>query len=305
MKTYVELKNIEKELLENTKKVREANIQLIEKLNEVAKDYPEEFRILPKKLELINFNKINGRLDIIKEEIEYSSIEDEKKKEIVEVINSIEEKIKTNNQKAKEYEKETLKNTEALQKREELIKEKRPLLEENVRKIASIMKKINAHYRVIGDEQIAVSVKEEAKKVVKKLQEEKNCILREYEGMIRDSNLKDDLDLILSKEKEGLKIDKIKNIDEQSESKSSEKEITQNNIEAVIPEEEQEVVDVHKAPVKLVDRIKKMGKTGKISLGVLIIGAAVAAVIANPLALAAIPAGGLIYNQVKEHSLKK
>ena len=177
------------------------------------------------------------------------------------------------------------------------------------------MKKINAHYRVIGDEQIVASVKEEAKKAIKRLQESKNYILKEYEGMIKDSDLKEDLDLILSKEKEKLKIkEENKNLenDNQLEEQipdeitlSIKQPETQNNLEAVVPEEPQEVVEVHKAPIKLIERLQKMGKTGKISLGVLIIGAAVAATIANPLAIAAIPAGGLIYNQVKEHSLKK
>ena len=51
------------------------------------------------------------------------------------------------------------------------------------------------------------------------------------------------------------------------------------------------------------NNMKKQGV--KIGLGVGTIVAAVAAVIANPLALAALPAGGLIWDQAKDHIFKK
>ena len=53
----------------------------------------------------------------------------------------------------------------------------------------------------------------------------------------------------------------------------------------------------------------KLKKAGKISLGILVIGAAVATIIANPISVFAVPGafltGGLLYDEVKERIKKK
>lgn len=253
MNTYIELKNKEKELLEELKKIEDGNIQLIKEVSELAKCYPEEFRILPKNLDSVNFNKMHNRIEIIKEEIEISNLEESKKQTIYELLELLDKRFVISNQKLKEIEERILENKTAIENREKLIKEKRPMLEDDVRKIASIMKKVNSHYQIIGNEQIEESVKKEAKKAVSNLLEEKNSILEKYEEKMNEFNLKDDLDFIISKEKE-------------EENKQIENE---NSLSTINSEDVQEVVKKEQAPEKLIGKIKMIGKQGKIRLGLL------------------------------------
>lgn len=83
------------------------------------------------------------------------------------------------------------------------------------------------------------------------------------------------------------------------------KNIEMQEVETINPLQEEQpkkVKSKHKASKDLVNKITKAGKIG---LGVFVIGAALAAIVMNPIALAAIPAGGLIAEQAKEYIKKK
>jgi len=332
MNTYTELKDKEKEIIEAIRNLRVEKIKLIEELEENAKKYPNQFKALPEREE-IDLCDMNRRFDVIEESIRISKLEEETKNSVLELVKSIKERFSQNQEKAKHYDNEKSVNNLKLEEREKYLEEKLSQIEENIKLIKRNDKKISIHKQLIANEEIDNVVKEKAQNVIAKLQEEKETIIKEKEEILKEPNLKEDLKLLKGEElilqetagnnslveenaQEQLAEENLENtpevIEEQTETRALgvilNERFTENQEEIspelnpVIPEEPQEVIEVHQAPTELKSKIKKFGKIG---LGVLIIGAAVAAIIANPLALVAIPAGGLVWDQAKEKMLKK
>ena len=327
MYTYIELKEQEKKIFEQIEEIRGKNFEAIKELIELSKTYQEEFRILPKELKTTSFYKMHSRLEVLKEEIEISSIDEEAKNTIIKLIDLVDEKITENNIKLKECDEQLLDNTIQMEKRRAYIEEKIKLIESNYDKIAKLDKKKELHQQIIDNGDIDERVKEEAKKVIANIEIEKALLIKENNEILKEENLKEDI-IELNKEEQleepkKEKIDEVttiavedvseenipevsieERIEEAFETPELSEEITEEQPELmpVTPEEPQEVVNVHRASPELIGKIKKAGKVG---LGILVIGAAVAAIIANPMALLAIPAGGLLLDQAKEKLLKK
>ena len=329
MYTYIELKEQEKKIFEQIEEIRGKNFEAIKELIELSKTYQEEFRILPKELKTTSFYKMHSRLEVLKEEIEISTIDEEAKNTIIKLIDLVDEKITENNIKLKECDEQLLENTIQIEHRRAYIEEKIKLIESNYDKIAKLDKKKELHQQIIDNGDIDERVKEEAKKVIANIEIEKALLIKENNEILKEENLKEDI-IELNKEeqleepkKEEKKKEEVttiavadvseentpevsieERIEEAFETPELSEEITEEQPELmpVTPEEPQEVVNVHRASPELIGKIKKAGKVG---LGILVIGAAVAAIIANPMALFAIPAGGLLLDQAKEKLLKK
>jgi len=88
----------------------------------------------------------------------------------------------------------------------------------------------------------------------------------------------------------------LKLVNEKNDSETKEEENEEQDLEAVKPEKPHRVIFKKKASPELINKIKN---GGKMTLGILAIGAAVAAIIVNPVALIAVPAGAVIYEKVK------
>lgn len=348
MKSYVELKKLLSEELNEQQKLHEENVLLYEKLLNFVNYYPVPFRILQKDVKDVNFSKLSIRLEVLKEEIEISNIKEEEKTRLYEVIELVDNRVKENLTKEKTLTKETNKE---IKERKKYLQEKRVIIEANIRKVEMLDKKIKAHKQVVNKNNIEDSIKENAKNIIDSFEKEKQKVKDQtVEIFESDKTLREDFILLFKEEKErkeknkenkkeevivtnnenkeniekqeeieptttsriwsfGSLVDKFEekkmpifnvkdlNLEEQ---KSEEKEVEQTNL--LQEEQPKKVKSKHKASKDLVNKITKAGKIG---LGVFVIGAALAAIVMNPIALAAIPAGGLILEQTKEYIKKK
>ena len=196
MNTYTELKNKEKEIIETIRNLRVEKIKLIEELEENSKKYPNQFKALPE-IEEIDLCDMNRRFDVIEESIRISKLEEETKNSILELLKSIKERFSQNQEKAKYYDNEKSINNLKLEEREKYLEEKLSKIEENIKLIKRKDKTIIFHKQLLANEEIDNSVKEEAQKVISRLQAEKESLIEENEGILKEPNLKEDLKLLL------------------------------------------------------------------------------------------------------------
>lgn len=365
MNIYVELKQTEKNILEEIKKLKDDNISLFEQLKEYSKEYPNEFRVLPKNLDTFNYKKSDIRLEILKDEINDSSMPEEVKETIFDLIKNISKTVEENNIKEAIFKEELSINSEKIKKVESYLHEKRKIVAQNDEKIDFLEKKTNEYEKIINNEIVDEEIKDLARKLIMNIDIERNALSYENNRILSDEKIREDLELILEYKKEENEEEKENKAEislvvekdaptledttpidvEFSEVKEEEKENNEKSIISIVEEVKKEEANdekeentkaeeiddkkdnsISKFTSKLIkgaqlkennskkvvnkkeaspELVKKLKTGGKIALGVLTIGAAVAAILTNPLALGTFVAGGVLVDQAKEKVLKK
>lgn len=319
MYTYANLKKQEKELLEQLENINKDNINLLSQLTEYRLKYPKEFSVISVDLSKIDLERILYRLIILQDDVNISNnINEDEKKRIINLINVIGQKSKEKFEECSEVKEQLEKNKTEIENRKNYVLEKVNLIKENKNKQQVLEDKKNFYEKLILHKYCEPSIKEESQRIVDSINLEQNIIQNEINTLAEEPNLKEDYNLINN----GMPIEELRQEEKIEEEQEKEMLIQENkssillpendkyttetsnvpDLDAVKPEEPLKVILKKKASPELINKIKSGGKT---ALGILIIGAAVAAVIANPMALFAIPAGGLLYDQAKEHILKK
>lgn len=319
MYTYANLKKQEKELLEQLENINKDNINLLSQLTEYRLKYPKEFSVISVDLSKIDLERILYRLIILQDDVNISNnINEDEKKRIINLINVIGQKSKEKFEECSEVKEQLEKNKTEIENRKNYVLEKVNLIKENKNKQQVLEDKKNFYEKLILHKYCEPSIKEESQRIVDSINLEQNIIQNEINTLAEEPNLKEDYNLINN----GMPIEELRQEEKIEEEQEKEMLIQENkssillpendkyttetsnvpDLDAVKPEEPLKVILKKKASPELINKIKSGGKT---ALGILIIGAAVAAVIANPMALLAIPAGGLLYDQAKEHILKK
>lgn len=325
--TYEALKQRETGSIVYIEELKTKKVQEFSKLGEFIEKYPDLFRVLPNDLSTVKSN----RLDILKEDIAVSSLEDSEKETIINVINGIDREIVETDKVIKRHEDALAKTREEIENREKYIIETEERRSEYVRQIKEIDEKVKIHESIANNETLDPSVRETAKSVIEKALESRKLLTAEIVNIFREPNYREDLEYFNkiknqqepqneetpereeatpeeepTPEREGETPEEVPAQEREGETPevepAQEREEETAVVEPVVPEEPRRVKSVHKASPELIAKLKQAGKT---TLGVLAIGAAVAAIIANPLALAALPAGGLLWEQAKEHLKKK
>lgn len=332
MHTYVDLKKEEQELQEQLKKINQENIEILSQLSEFKIKYPKAFNVISVDLSTVDLDRIIYRLIVLQDDVNISKdIPEEEKKHIINLINGIGQKSREKVEQCGELKDKLEKNKIEIENRKKYVLEKVELIKENKNKQQSLEEKKNFYEKLMLHKYCEPSIKFESEKIINNINLEKNLIQNEINSILEESNIKEDYNLINSGTP--IEIEELKQEQPEEEpedemtiqaiepqivlSENNETQVTElpeivepqlnenttgPDLDAVKPENPLKVILKKQATPELISKIKTGGKT---ALGILAIGAAVAAVIANPLALAAIPAGGLLYEQAKEHILKK
>lgn len=332
MDIYIELTEKEKEIQEKIKLLNAENIDLFKGLDKYAKKYSEEFRVLPRRLDTFDFTKTDIRLQILKDEIELSTISEEEKKEVYDAIEDIRGKIVENLNSLTDCNKELVKNNQKIRKIEAYLQAKKSIIEENEKKINNLNKKVEAYKSIVDNSLIDEDMKVNAKKKITSLEIEIAFIKAENSKILEETKCKKDFVLDeedAEKEVEvGEKISydtELVSEEESSELDVSEEEEKDESLDETMPldvtkfvedgkESDSEEIgeipeeDLEEIPEALVkeepkkvkairkaspELIGKLKKGGKIALGVLTIGAALATILINPVASLAFATGGL------------
>lgn len=329
MYTYADLKKQEKELKEKINIINLENINILSKLDEFKVKYPKEFNVITVDLHSVDIDRIIYRLIVLQDDINMSKqIPEEVKKHIISIINEIGQKSQTKVEECSKLKEKLEENKTNLENRKKYVLEKVNKIKENKNRQLELDDKKNFYEKLMNHKYCEPQIKVESERIIENIKNENNMIQNEIDKIVKEPDLKEDYNLInngMPMEIEELKLEEkkedeitiienkpdnlipeIENLKVIDSPKKEEQPIQESSnipdLEAVKPEEPLKVILKKKASPELINKIKNGGKT---ALGILIIGAAVAAVIANPMALLAIPAGGLLYDQAKEHILKK
>lgn len=342
MNTYVELKEKEKQLLYKIEKIRKENLELLSELDEYKEKYPEDFTVIAKDLKNSEPEKIIYRLIVLQEDIKMSNtIDENEKRQISELIDKIGEKITYKDDEYREVAIDIVDNKAELEKRKEYIVSKFEEIKEKEEKLKLLEKKEFYYEGIISNKFSEHTIIEAANRILIKIEEQKEMVKLEINTILNEPGLKEDFETVKkelktekepkesnekpkkSKKEKIAKEEKVKEVktpeekivkeEKKSETKTEDvakiieaklekEESEEKDLEAVTPEKPHRVIFKKKASPELIGKIKNNGKK---ALGILAIGAAVAAIIINPVALIALPAGGLIYEQAKEYIKKK
>lgn len=324
--TYEELQEQERKILENIEKLNSSNEELIKGLEQLRQQYPNELRILPENLEELKTENMSDRLSVIRKEIRKSSnIKEEEKEPMIKAVEKAIRRVARNVKIVEQKEKELVPIRTEIERIRRYVTSMSKFNEERKerfeRLIAKSEQQIKKYETILNDEDMPESVKEPTREELEVEKEKIESLKQQIEeienrekgvsGQVSEKSAEEILEEPVSEVKEP----QVTPVVETQEAPTTEptpapteepgekkKEEVSEVLNPIVPEEPQPVVEKHKASPELIAKLKTAGKIG---LGVLAVGAAVAAVIANPLALAALPAGGLIWDQAKEHVFKK
>lgn len=342
MNTYVELKGKEKQLLEKIEKIRKENLELLSELDEYKEKYEEDFTVIAKDLKNSEPKKIIYRLIVLQDDVKMSNnINEQDKKQISDLIDKIGEKVTYKDDEYKEVISDISNNRNELEQRKEYLIDINEKIKDKENKIKILEKKEVYYEAIISNKFSEQPIIEEAKRILTRVEEEKEMVELEISTILEEPGLKEDFELIKkelnseiqkesnekskkNKKEKTAKVDKnneikeektfeeetkkgtkIENVAKAIENKlelESEEKVREKDLEAVTPEKPHRVMFKKKASPELINKIKGSGKK---VLGILAIGAAVAVIITNPLALVVIPATKLLSEQAKEHIKKK
>ena len=211
MNTYIELKKYEEQIIDSISALKNENLFLVESFDKYSLKYQDAFRTWPRNFDLVDFNRISSRFDVLKQDIEVSyMIKEEEKLKIFEEIDDISEKIEQNNIKIKAYEEELSEIRELIETKKEDLKEKKNILEEYADKMIALDEKINTHQKIIENPKVDDALKKVAESVISSSLSEKVKLQNERKLYLDDKLLIEDLNFMDDEYMKGIVTGEIK-----------------------------------------------------------------------------------------------